>query len=133
MTRILCMVLGAVLLFSLSGPFSLPAVGAKQTYAQAVQPAPEKPAKIKITFKGGPGDTTATAVVITGAPNTRVGIDAEYYFLQKKFGQRNVDWKLKRQSVLHDQGKVFDRMDLELKDGSKKAVFFDISEFFGKL
>jgi hypothetical protein len=127
------MVLGVVLLFSFSGLFSLPAAGANSAYAQAVQPAPEKPAKIKITFKGGPGDTTATAVVITGAPNTRVGIDAEYYFLGKKFGQRNVDWKLKRQSVLQKEGKVYDRMDLELKDGSKKAVFFDISEFFGKL
>jgi hypothetical protein len=127
------MVLGAVLLFSLSGPFSLPAAGARWAYAQAVQPAPEKPAKIKITFKGGPGDTPATAVVITGAPNSRVGIDAEYYYLGKKFGQRNVDWKLKRQSVIHEKGKVYDRMDLELKDGSKKTVFFDISEFFGKL
>ena len=38
-----------------------------------------------------------------------------------------------RQSVLQQQGKVYDRMDLDLKDGSKKTVFFDISEFFGKL
>ena len=95
-------------------------------YAQEAQ-------KPRVTFKGGPGDTTETAVVISGAPNSMVGIDAEYYFLAKQFGRQNVDWRLKRQSVLNQKGKVFDRMDLEMKDGSKKTVFFDISEFFGKL
>ncbi len=99
----------------------------------SAQPAPEPPAKPKITFKGGPGDTPETAVVILGAPNSRVGISAEYYYLEKKFGQPKVDWKLKRQSVLNQKGKVYDRMDIELKDGGPKTVFFDISEFFGKL
>ena len=46
---------------------------------------------------------------------------------------QNVDWKLTRQSVWRQQGKVYDRMELELKDGGQKTVFFDISEFFGKL
>jgi hypothetical protein len=134
MARTLGLVLGAALFFTiLPGPASSMFPGAVSVYAQAVQPTPKKPAKIKITFKGGPGDTPATAVIITGAPNSRVGIDAEYYFLGKKFGQRNVDWKLKRQSVIHEKGKVYDRMDLEMKDGSKKTVFFDITEFFGKL
>ena len=87
----------------------------------------------KITFKGGPGDTPETAVVILGAPNSMAGIAAEYSYLKKKFGRENVDWMLTRQSVLQQKGKVYDRMDLDLKDGSKKTVFFDISEFFGKL
>jgi len=97
------------------------------------QPAPEQPAKPKITFSGGPGDTPETAVVISGAPNSMAGISAEYYYLEKKFGQRNVDWKLKRQSMRQIKGKIYDRMEIELKDGSRKDVFFDISEFFGKL
>ena len=113
-------------------PF-LPFTGANSTYAQATAPAPEKPAKPKISFKGGPGNTPETAVIIAGAPNSRIGIDAEYYFLEKIFGQPYVDWKLKRQSVLHVKGKVFDRMELELKNGAKKDVYFDITEFFGKL
>lgn len=126
--------LGAILLAVIfSGPCSLLFSGANSAYAQATQPTPGKPAKPKIYFKGGPGDTPATAVVISGAPNSRIGIDAEYYFLEKIFGQPNVDWKLKRQSVIHEKGKIYDRMDLELKDGSKKTVFFDITEFFGKL
>ncbi|MEW6659042.1 MAG: hypothetical protein AB1424_10305 [Thermodesulfobacteriota bacterium] len=133
MTKILCMVLGAALFFSYMGPFSLSSSGAERAWAQAAAPAPEEPAKPKISFSGGPGDTTATAVVISGAPNSRVGINAEYYYLGKNFGQRNVDWKLKRQSVIREKGKVYDRMEIELKDGGKKTVFFDITEFFGKL
>lgn len=133
MARILCLVLGAALLFSLVSPFSFSDRGVKPAYAQAVQPTPAPPAKPKIFFTGGPGDTTATAVVISGAPNSRVGIDAEYYYLGKKFGQRNVDWRLKRQSVLQEKGKVYDCMEMIMKDGSKKTVFFDITEFFGKL
>ncbi len=62
-----------------------------------------------------------------------MGISAEYQFLEKEFGRQNVDWKLQRQSVLHQKGKVYDRMEIELQDGSRKTVFFDISEFFGKL
>ena len=132
--RTLCLVLAAALLCTvLPGPTSSLFPGANPAYAQAVPPTPEKPAKPKITLKGGPGDTPATAVVISGAPNSRVGIDAEYYYLGKICGQPNVDWKLKRQSVIQEKGKVYDRLDLELKDGSKKTVFFDISEFFGKL
>jgi hypothetical protein len=126
--------LAAALLFTfLLSPISSSFPGAESAYAQAVQPTPAKPGKIKITFKGGPGDTTATAVVISGAPNSRAGIDGEYYFLMKKFGKPKADWQLQRQSVIHEKGKVYDRMDIELKDGSKKTIFFDITEFFGKL
>jgi len=133
MARIFFLILGVVLwgaiLFS---PCSLPVLGTGSACAQEAKPAPEPPPKPKITFKGGPGDTLKTAVVILGAPNSRVGISAEYYFLEKVFGPQNVDWKLDRQSVLRDQGKVYDRMEIELKSGGKKTIFFDITDFFGK-
>jgi len=99
----------------------------------SAQPAANQPAKPNIIFKGGTGDKPETAVVISGAPNSMAGIEAEYNYLRRKFGRENVDWRLIRQSVLNQQGKVYDRMDLDLKDGSRKTVFFDISEFFGKL
>ncbi len=87
----------------------------------------------KISFSGGPGDTPETAVVIAGAKNSMEGIGAEYRYLEQKFGRRGVGWQLKRQSLYHQQGKVYDRMELEFKDGSKKTLYFEISEFFGKL
>ena len=133
MTRLLGLTLGVALVFSLMNPFPFSSLGASRARAQSTAAAPKKPAKIKITFTGGPGGTPATAVVISGAPNSRIGIDAEYYFLRKKFGKPKVDWNLKHQKVLQEKGKVYDRMEIELKDGSKKTIFFDITEFFGKL
>lgn len=132
MAGTLCLILGAALLFSFPGPFSLPAAGAGLAYAQTTQPAPEKPAKPKISFKGGPGDTPATAVVILGASDSLAGIAAEYSYLEKKFGRQNVDWTLYRQSVLQKEDKIFDQMEIKLKDARKRTIFFDITEFFGK-
>jgi hypothetical protein len=124
-------VFGLMLLSAIcSNPAFMLIPGSQPAYAQS---SPEPSAKPKITFKGGPGDTPETAVVIVGATNSMTGISAEYYYLEKQFGRRNVDWNLRRQSVLNQKGKVYDRMDLDLKDGSKRTVFFDISEFFGKL
>ncbi|MCL4501339.1 MAG: hypothetical protein M1438_05715 [Deltaproteobacteria bacterium] len=115
------LILGVI---ALSVVFSSPA---------SAQPASGQSAKPKITFKGGPGDKPETAVIILGAPNSMAGIAAEYNYLRRKFGRKQVDWRLTRQSVFNQQGKVYDRLELELKDGSRKTVFFDISEFFGKL
>jgi hypothetical protein len=105
------------------------------TEVKAVQAQPgevSKP-KPKITFAGGPGDTPQTAVIIKGAPNSQLGIAAEYYYLEKKFGRRNVDWKLLQQQLRHQDGKHFDVMQIQLKDGAKNHIYFDITEFFGKL
>ncbi len=92
-----------------------------------------QPAPASITFKGGAGDTPETAVVIAGATNSMQGIAAEYRYLRQKFGRENADWYLFRQSVVQQGGRIYDRMELRLQDGSPKTVFFDISEFFGKL
>jgi hypothetical protein len=122
---------GVILLGAmLSGPVLLALPGNQPALAQ---PATKAPATPQITFKGGPGDTTETAVLISGALNSIDGTAAEYAYLRKKFGRENVDWNLVRQSVREQNGKFYDRLELELKDGSRKTVFFDISEFFGKL
>ncbi len=92
-----------------------------------------QPAPASITFTGGPGDTPETAVVIAGAKDSIQGIAAEYQYLGQKFGRENADWSLFRQSLLQQGSKVYDRMELRLKGGARKTVFFDISEFFGKL
>jgi hypothetical protein len=129
--KTLRLVLGAMLLSAIcSNPALLLIPGNQPAHAQS---APEAAGQPRITYKGGPGDTPETAVVILGAPNSIAGVEAEYSYLRKQFGRENVDWMLTRQSVMQQKGKVYDRMDLDLKDGSKKTVFFDIGEFFGKL
>ncbi|MBM4276006.1 MAG: hypothetical protein FJ134_16330 [Deltaproteobacteria bacterium] len=114
-------------LLALSFFLLIPGLTTSQVQAQSPQ------AKPKITLSGGPGDSMATAIVIKGAPNSMAGIDAEYYYLSKKFGRPNLDWKLKKQSVQSQGGRHYDLMEIELKDGSQKKIFFDITEFYGKL
>ncbi|NTV27674.1 MAG: hypothetical protein HGA93_03200, partial [Methanothrix sp.] len=60
------------------------------------------------------------------------GIDAEYYYLEKRFGKRGTDWNLDQQSLVNEDGANYDAMDITLSDGSKQTIYFDITDFFGK-
>jgi hypothetical protein len=122
LTIVSTLLMGAIFCGAATPLFS----GAQPALAQAVQPSPEKGPKPGIAFKGGPGDTPETAVVILEPPNSLMEIQAEYAFLEKKFGRQNVQWELKRQSVLNHQGRVFDCLELAFKDGSLKTVFFKV-------
>ena len=84
-----------------------------------------------LSFEGGRGDSQENAVVIH-APNSIIGIMAEYKFIENQYGVRNVDWKLFIQSLITGNGKNYDLLTIELKDGTKKSFYFDITDFFGK-
>lgn len=86
----------------------------------------------QITYGGGPGDSLKNAIVIKGAATSTAGIAAEYRYLEEKWGRRNVDWRLLRQSLLRKDGRSYDFMQIKLQDGSQKEVYFDITDFFGK-
>jgi hypothetical protein len=85
------------------------------------------------TFAGGPGDSLASAVIIQGAADHVAGVQAEYRYLREKFGQERRDWRVKRQELLSQAGKVFDVMHLELANGAQPTIYFDITDFFGKI
>lgn len=76
------------------------------------------------------GDSLETAVVIHGASNSGDGIKAENQYLSEKFGQRGLDWEKKGQSLIGKEDKQYDKLDIELRDGTNKTVYFDITEFF---
>jgi len=40
-----------------------------------------------ITYKGGDGKTNQEAIVILGAMNEMEGVDAEYEYLEEKYGK----------------------------------------------
>ena len=90
-----------------------------------------KPKKDFISFEGGPGDCKENAVVIH-APNHLLGIMAEYQYVGNQCGVRNLDWKLSTQSLISGNGKNYDVLDIELKDGTRRTFCFDITDFFGK-
>lgn len=99
--------------------------------AWAQRPTAEKGSP-PVTYEGGGGDSLQTAVIIKGAPDHFSGIKAEYDYIETKFGRKNVDWQLVRQSLIREGGRAYDRMEIRLPDGSRKELYFDLTEFFGK-
>jgi hypothetical protein len=89
---------------------------------------PDKPG---IIFAGGSGDSREAAIVIKNAANHRAGVDAEYLYLEKRFGERDIHWRLVMQALLKGE-KPIDWLKVELRDGTRQDIYFDISEFFGK-
>jgi len=84
-----------------------------------------------IIFAGWSGDSSEDAIVIKNAKNHRAGVDAEYLYLQERFGERDIHWKLIMQALLKGEKRV-DWLLIELGDGTTKSIYFDVSEFFGK-
>ena len=82
----------------------------------------------KITFAGGDGSSIETAVVILGA-NEITGVDAEYQWLRDHFP----GWVGEEQSLLNRNGKAYDVIKFSMPDNSKHTIYFDISDYFGKM
>ncbi|MFX0195848.1 MAG: hypothetical protein ACFFCW_06985 [Candidatus Hodarchaeota archaeon] len=83
-------------------------------------------------FDGGTGETIEDAVIIN-TTNTMVGVPAEYHYVSSKCGQQDVDWFLKSQEYMPKEGRHYDVLEIELKNGELKSYYFDITKFFGKL
>ena len=90
-----------------------------------------KPKRNFISFEGGPGDSKENAVVIY-APDTILGVLCEYQYVGNQCGIRNRDWKLHMQSLISGNGKNYDVLDIEMKDGTRRSFYFDITDFYGK-
>jgi hypothetical protein len=87
--------------------------------------------KSGIIFAGGSGDSREDAIVIKNAENHRAGIDAQYLYLQERFGERDIHWKLFMQALLKGEKRI-DWLVIRFIDGTTKSIYFDVSEFFGK-
>ncbi|MHA1300793.1 MAG: hypothetical protein ACTSO9_15355 [Candidatus Helarchaeota archaeon] len=85
-----------------------------------------------VDFVENSGDSIENAIKIINAPDHFTGVNSEYLYLSNKFGVKGKDWKLEIQSLIENEGKHYDKMEIILSDGSKKTIFFDISDFYGK-
>ena len=85
-----------------------------------------------LVVTGGPGDTLQTAIVIKKTPRGLSAAGAEHMLLGKWFGERQKDWKLKRQEMLQVEGRTFDTYEVVLTDGSEKRLFFDVTEWLSR-
>jgi hypothetical protein len=104
--------------------------GHKQTRSTA--PAPDagsaRPAIKGVSFAGGDGSSIENAVIIK-APNELAGVRGEYNWIRKN----RPGWQLEKQSMLNKGGKVYDKMDFQTPDGRRVTLYFDITDFVGKL
>ena len=73
------------------------------------------------------GATTETAITVQ-ASNEFEGVDAEYGYLQDHYP----GWQHKQQSLIQENGKVYDRIEIVGPDGIRKSIYFNITDWFGK-
>jgi len=94
----------------------------------------QKPDLTNVKYEGGDGKTTESAIIITNAHTERNGNAAEYAYIEKIYGIKNVDWKLLNQSCYSSNKKRFDCLNFQLlKNNEIITLNFDITEFFGVL
>ena len=90
--------------------------------------SPEAPSKGPIKYEGGDGLTCESRVIIKGATGSREGVAAEYNWLRTKYPGH----KVQQQSLSKCAGKPADVLEISTVEGKSLALYFDISDFFGR-
>ncbi|MHA2073400.1 MAG: hypothetical protein ACW97X_02140 [Candidatus Hodarchaeales archaeon] len=85
-----------------------------------------------VTYSDNEGMSIEDAILITDVNDHFAGIEAEYLYIENKFGKRGVDWSLIKQELLNQKQQVFDRITIQLQDQSLISLFFNLTAFFGK-
>ena len=94
----------------------------------ATAPAPSPAAKAGVHFGGGDGSSVQKAVSVLGATEM-TGVAAEYRWLDDRYP----GYKMHDQSLLNQGQRAYDVMNFTMPDGSEHTVYFDITDFFGKM
>lgn len=82
-----------------------------------------------LQYKGGNGSSKEKAIIIHGVYSEWEGVDAEYNYLERKYG----DFEIESQSFVDDGDKKYDNMILSYSQNQKKAnLWFDITNFYGR-
>lgn len=77
-------------------------------------------------------DSLFENAVVVEAGDTMAGIQAERDYIARICGEPRRAWKLQQQSLLHHNGKPYDRIIVSLSNGETRTFYFDVSKFFGK-
>jgi hypothetical protein len=73
------------------------------------------------------GATPQTAIILP-ATNEFEGVDAEYGYVQDHYP----GWQNEEQSLIQENSRFYDRLDIVGPDGIRKTLYFDITTWFGK-
>ncbi len=84
-------------------------------------------------YSSGSGRSIDDAIIIN-TTNHSVGVRAEYEYVSRHHGRRQVDWTLERQELTDEMenGRRYDILKVRLKSGEVKEIYFDITQFFGR-
>jgi hypothetical protein len=91
---------------------------------QGEMPSAEAPSAKGATYSGGDGSSTEKAVIVL-APNSSVGVRAEYEWI----GRRLPDAQVKESNLLVGDGKYYDSVTVQTPDGKERTFYFDITSF----
>ncbi len=114
---------------------SAPPPAVSGSIQQTPAPSAKRPTSLPgtaIRFEGGDGSSVAQAIIIRGARGESDGVAAEYQYLEMIYGPKGQGHDVRGQALMENNGRSFDRLDVELKDGRSLAVYFDITDYFGK-
>lgn len=129
----LLLILGIVLSLaasSIAGPSTNSAPSKSASTTNTVSKSKKPPLKIgKITFEGGDGSSIENAVIIKGAKNSSEGVAAESKWVNKV----HPGWKKGNQALLSEGDRSYDKIDYVTPSGEAKEIYFDITDFFGKM
>ncbi len=82
-----------------------------------------------IYYSGGNGESKESAILIRGAIRQSEGVEAEYYYLSKAFGEKGKTWQVQGQTIFREEKRVYDVLEIRLLPFQKKLIFyFDISK-----
>ena len=84
------------------------------------------------TYKGGNGLDTGEAIIIIGAIDELEGIDAEYIWLEEKYGKQDLEWELIDQEFIDLDNIKYDLLKIKFQNGEIKKFWFDITDFYEK-
>jgi hypothetical protein len=76
-----------------------------------------------------PGSSYDTAIVLEEAKNEMSGIEAEHSYIATHYP----GWRQAVQSLLNHDGRIYDRIEIVGPKGETKSLYFDITNWFGKL
>jgi len=69
-------------------------------------------------------------LVVINASDSVTGVDAEYDWIEARFGERDRDWRFISQRLMRLEPAGWkDVIDIELADGTKRTLHFDITKF----
>lgn len=74
------------------------------------------------------GSSMANAIPIK-APNEKAGVAAEYRWIAEHFP----GYRRGAQALLNNNGRFYDAVNITTASGERRKIFFDITDYFGKM